>query len=449
MALRGFDGNLRKVHREILLFRRRTCEVHRISLPEQGPGRLPCTQYWLSSVMRPVRLAGAIWCVWNGWMSHQTQERDQSRERNLIDDKERLFGLSAEWLFWGLATLLAVATAIQCQASAATQMPNPGWTPSLLYGAVLWLWWAFVGSFLWKAGTRWTGLWHISLRNASLQVAVGIGVALVHVGLLHELIHWMVIVWPYLKELGFERLVFFEPGRIALDVLLYVVVWGACAASRTQIARQHEALQTAELKEQLSAARLSALQMQLEPHFLLNTLNAITALVDDGCQKEASQTLAHLNEILKSTLGREAPEKVTLAQELAVVEHYLAIEQIRFADRLRVELSIDPGALDSMVPCFLLQPIVENAIRHGITPLESAGTIHASVERDGNRLHLSVRDNGLGIHSKSRRGHGIGLRNTESRLAHFYPHKYTMSSGAVQAGGFEVSITIPYERALA
>ncbi|MEI9979388.1 MAG: histidine kinase [Edaphobacter sp.] len=292
------------------------------------------------------------------------------------------------------------------------------------------------------------GLWHISLRHASLQAVVGVVVALAHVGLLHETIHWMVFVWPYLKKLGFERLVFFEPGRIALDLLLYMVVWGACAASRTQIARQREAIQTAELKEQLSAAHLSALQMQLEPHFLLNTLNAITALVEDGCQKEASQTLAHLNEILKSTLGRETPEKVTLAQELAVVEHYLAIEQIRFADRLRVEMSIDPGALDSMVPCFLLQPIVENAIRHGISPLQNAGVIQASIERDGDMLHLSVRDNGPGLTSKANRGHGIGLRNTEGRLAHFYPQQYKMRSGDRTSGGFEVSITIPYERAL-
>lgn len=382
-------------------------------------------------------------------MNHQARMRDQDQAMELADGQKRLFGLSAGWIFWGLATLLAIATAIQCQASAATQMPNPGWMPSLLYGAVLWLWWAVVGSFLWKAADRWSGLWHISLRHASWQAVVGVVVALAHVGLLHELIRWMVFVWPYLKKLGFERLVFFEPGRIALDVLLYMVVWGACAASRTQIARQREAVQTSELKEQLSAAHLSALQMQLEPHFLLNTLNAITALVEDGCKDEASQTLAHLNEILKSTLGRETPEKVTMAQELAVVEHYLAIEQIRFADRLRVEMSIDPDALDSMVPCFLLQPIVENAIRHGISPLQNAGLIQASVERDGDMLHLSVRDNGPGLTNKANRGHGIGLRNTEGRLAHFYPQKYKFASGDGQSGGFEVSITIPYERAMA
>jgi sensor histidine kinase YesM len=382
-------------------------------------------------------------------MNHQPIKRKQSRAVDLIDEAERLFGLSAGRILWGLATLLAIATAMQCHAGAAHQMTNPGWTVPLLYGAVLWFWWAVVASFFWRAGNRWSGLWHISLKHAALQAAVGIVVALTHVGLLHQTIRWMVFIWPYLKKLGFERLAFFEPGRIALDVLLYMVVWGAYAAARTQMARQLEAVQTAELKEQLSAAHLCALQMQMEPHFLLNTLNAITALVEDGSQKEAAETLAHLNEILKATLVRETPEKVTLAQELAVVEHYLAIEQVRFADRLRVEMSIDPGALDSMIPCFLLQPIVENAIQHGISQLQDAGVIRASVERNGDMLHLSVRDNGAGLASKSNRGHGIGLRNTEGRLAHFYPDKYKFFSGAGESGGFEVSIIIPYERALA
>ena len=303
--------------------------------------------------------------------------------------------------------------------------------------------------FLWNVARRWPGLWLISRKNATLQLMVGIAVAFAHVGLLRETNQFMIFGWPYLGTIGYDKLVFFDIGRVGFEVLLYMVVWGACAAIHTQIARQQEALQTAELKQQLSSAHLRALQMQMEPHFLLNTLNAITALVEDGSQKEAVETLAHLNAILKSTLVRETPKKVSLAQELTIVEHYLAIEQVRFADRLRVEMSVDPGALDSMIPCFLLQPIVENAIRHGIAPLKEAGIIHASVEREGDLLHLSVRDNGPGLQSKSNRGHGIGLRNTEDRLAHFYPRNYEFSSGDGRSGGFEVSITSPYERALA
>ena len=366
-----------------------------------------------------------------------------------LADPNRKAVPGAGWIVGCVAVMLAVATAIQCHTGDARAIENPSWSPSLLYGAVLWFWWAGVAMFLWNAARRWPGLWLISRKNATLQLMVGIAVAVAHVGLLRETNQFMVFGWPYLGTIGYDKLVFFDIGRVGFEVLLYMVVWGACAAIHTQIARQQEAFQTSELKQQLSSAHLRALQMQMEPHFLLNTLNAITALVEDGSQKEAVETLAHLNAILKSTLVRETPEKVSLAQELMLVEHYLAIEQVRFADRLCVEMSVDPGALDSMIPCFLLQPIVENAIRHGIAPLKEAGIIHASVEREGDLLHLSVRDNGPGLQSKSNRGHGIGLRNTEDRLAHFYPRNYEFSSGDGRSGGFEVSITIPYERALA
>jgi signal transduction histidine kinase len=347
-----------------------------------------------------------------------------------------------------LTTLLAIATASECHSHAAQVVPS--WTPSLLYGAVLWCWWAGTAMLLWQVGRRWAGLWILSWRNGPAQLAAGLGIAYAHLEALTLTVRFMVWRWPHLRDIGCDRLSFLGWDRLGIEVLLYYVVWGGWAAVHSQLARQKEALQTAELKQQLSSAHLRALQMQLEPHFLFNTLNAITTLVELGRQKEAVETLAHLNAILKSTLARTTPEKVPLAQELEVVENYLAIEQVRFPDRLRVELSIDPAALDGMVPCFLLQPIVENAIRHGISQLEEDGVIRASIKRDGGLLHLSVWDNGPGLQGKSHHaGHGIGLRNTEDRLAHFYPMNYGFSSGDRETGGFEVSVTIPYERAVA
>jgi len=129
-----------------------------------------------------------------------------------------------------------------------------------------------------------------------------------------------------------------------------------------------------------------------------------------------------------------------------MVENYLAIEQVRFADRLRVEVKVDPGALDGLVPCFLLQPIVENAIRHGIARCESAGRVEASARREGDLLHLRIRDSGPGPNGQAQAGHGIGLSNTQERLAYFYREAYDMSARPLDAGGFEVAITIPYER---
>ena len=155
--------------------------------------------------------------------------------------------------------------------------------------------------------------------------------------------------------------------------------------------------------------------------------------------------LSHLNAILKATLAVSTPEKIMLAQELQTIDSYLAIEQARFTDRLRVEMKVDPTALDGLVPCFLLQPIVENAIRHGIGRREKGGVIQASVARNGDRLQLCVSDNGPGINGTSASGHGIGLKNTRERLAHFYQDSYELTISAPLSGGYAVSIIIPYE----
>jgi LytS/YehU family sensor histidine kinase len=224
---------------------------------------------------------------------------------------------------------------------------------------------------------------------------------------------------------------------------------------------QRESMRALELERQLSTAHLRALQAQLEPHFLFNTLNAITTLVELGRQQQAAEILSHLNAILKSTLKRSTPEKVPLAQELELIDNYLAIEQVRFADRLRVEIKVDPGALDGLVPCFLLQPIVENAIRHGIAPSINEGIVVATARREGSTLHLRVRDTGSGnsdsiasgdvlTHAASTAvrphdGHGIGLRNTRERLVHFYQDEFEMRAEPHNEGGFEVAISIPYE----
>ena len=235
-----------------------------------------------------------------------------------------------------------------------------------------------------------------------------------------------------------------NPNRFGMEILIYGFILGIVGSIQSQIRAQRDALGAAELQRQLAAAQLKALQMQLEPHFLFNTLNAITTLVELGRQQQAAQMLGHLNAILKRTLERDTPEKIPLSQELEIVESYLAIEQVRFADRLHVHIKVDPGALHSLVPCFLLQPIVENAIRHGIANCEGDGTVEASARREGDRLRISVRDSGPGKIAISP-GNGIGLRNTRERLSYFYPQEHSLHAGAAKAGGFEVAIDIPYE----
>jgi LytS/YehU family sensor histidine kinase len=215
---------------------------------------------------------------------------------------------------------------------------------------------------------------------------------------------------------------------------------------KVQLAAQRDSMRSLELQKQLSGAHLRALQMQLEPHFLLNTLNAATTLVELNRREEALEVLEHLNTILKSVLKRSTPSKIPLAQELEIVESYLAIERVRFADRLRVDINLDPAALDGLVPCFLLQPIVENAIRHGISQRESEGCIETTAKRVGTRMQLQVRDNGPGENGRPHPGFGVGLSNTRERLIHFYQDDYELRAFEPESGGFEVLITIPYER---
>ena len=381
-------------------------------------------------------------------MSRTRLESTGRELRKLRRRENGSIGVSV-WIGGIVATVLAVATAVQCHEYATATFPRASWIPSLIYGVVLWFWWAAIGLALWMIAWHWPKLAVISFKAAILQVLIAAGTAAAHLKILQMTLHAIVLQWPYLSEIGYEQVARFGIERMGLEGLLYMILWAIAAAMRVQIARQHEALQLAELKQQLSSAHLRALQMQLKPHFLFNTLNAITTLVEMGKQEEAVQTLAHLNAILRSTLASDVPEKVSLAQELAVVENYLAIEQIRFADRLRVEMRVDPGALDGLVPCFLLQPIIENAIRHGVSQLEDSGVVRTAIERSNGQLHILVQDNGPGLKLPWKsKGHGVGLRSTEDRLAHFYPEHYQFSSGELETGGFQVSIKIPYEQAL-
>jgi LytS/YehU family sensor histidine kinase len=207
-------------------------------------------------------------------------------------------------------------------------------------------------------------------------------------------------------------------------------------------------LKSVELQRQLAAAHLQALQSQMEPHFLFNTLNTIASLVDLGRSHEASKMLSHLDVILRRTLHQRVPGKIPFHEELRVVEGYLAIQKTRFSDRLKVHIETSEDALQGLVPCFLLQPIVENAVQHGIAPMENGGTIEARIVRSGDQLCMQVRDTGSTAQNATA-GHGIGLSSTRDRLAHFYPGMHQFTAGPLPTDGFEVIIEILYEVAAA
>jgi signal transduction histidine kinase len=208
-------------------------------------------------------------------------------------------------------------------------------------------------------------------------------------------------------------------------------------------ARERET-QTARLAAQLSEARLGALRMQLNPHFLFNSLNAITVLVRDNNTAAASRMLELLSDVLRQVLRTGEPHETTLARELEFLERYLAIEQVRFSDRLRPRVDIDPALNRAAVPRFLLQPLVENALRHGIARRADAGLLQVSARRDGEHLVLTVRDDGPGLPATPHLGSGVGLSNTGARLAALYGAGATLNVANAEGGGVIATVRLPY-----
>jgi hypothetical protein len=337
-------------------------------------------------------------------------------------------------VIFSVAVVLAMIVASEC--------PSTVYTFGFLYGWVLWGWWACVAILLWKIGQRVPQLWSLTPGTIALHVFLALALGCAHVRLLQEvgLAH---LTPEFPRQMWLHLL---SVNRLGMELLIYGFILGIGGFLQFQIRAQREAMRTLDLERQLSTARLRALQMQLEPHFLFNTLNAITTLVELGRQKPAAEMLNHLNLLLKTTLARATPEKISLAQELEFVGNYFAIEQVRFADRLRVHIAVDPVAAEGLVPCFLLQPIVENAIRHGIARCENEGLVELSAELAGGSLKIVVRNSGSVQPAAKQSGHGIGLANTRERLAHFYADNFILLAEPQTTGGFQVIISLPYEK---
>jgi two-component sensor histidine kinase len=233
-------------------------------------------------------------------------------------------------------------------------------------------------------------------------------------------------------------------------VLYYVLLLGIAHAV-LYYGRYRERERAAErLAASLTEARLQALKMQLQPHFLFNTLNAISALIPAEA-KPARRMVARLGDLLRIALEHEATQEVTLREELAFLRPYLEIEQARLEDRLTVVMEIAPETLDARVPHLLLQPLVENAIRHGIAPRIEPGRVEISATRgaDDRFLHLEVRDDGPGVDrdDQARTRKGVGLANIQSRLEQLYDGEHRFELANHPEGGAVVRIALPFRRA--
>ena len=233
--------------------------------------------------------------------------------------------------------------------------------------------------------------------------------------------------------------------RAALDVLVYWSLVGVGQAMTHFRRSQERERRAVELEARLASAQLQALRMQINPHFLFNALNSIATLVYVN-PRAADEMLGDLSELLRRSLDTMDEQEIPLAQELEFIAAYIGIEQKRFGDRLRVEQSIPDELKKAMVPALILQPLVENAIRHGIEPRRGPGLIAIEAKREDKHLHLIVRDDGRGLPGAELNGSargGIGLANTEARLQALYGQDQRFSFGKAEPQGCQVDIHLP------
>jgi two-component system LytT family sensor kinase len=229
------------------------------------------------------------------------------------------------------------------------------------------------------------------------------------------------------------------------EMMTYWAIIAASHAYDFYRESQDRALTTAQLQTRLAEARLQALQRQLHPHFLFNTLHTISALMHRDIDA-ADAMLAKLSDLLRLTLERVGTQLVPLKDELDFIHKYLDIERTRYGERLHTTFVIEPDTLGASVPNFVLQPIVENALRHGIGPKVGGGRVEVRAHHNGDWLQLVVQDDGYGVPPDKLDAFntGVGLSNTRSRLEHLYPGNHTFEFQTPAGGGLAVTIVIPF-----
>lgn len=228
--------------------------------------------------------------------------------------------------------------------------------------------------------------------------------------------------------------------------LVYWAIIGWYVASDYQDQIRDRKVRTAELERLLAQSRLEMLRTQLHPHFLFNALNAISAHVESA-PRTARWMLEQLGDLLRLALDHAEDQVIPLQRELAFVDRYMKLQKIRYEDRLDVVLDVDPTALHALVPTFILQPLLENAIRHGIATRSTPGQIEIQAWCEGDRLHLSVRDDGPGLAPDwdLERGAGVGLSNTRERLRRLYGDGQSFHIEGPVGGGVQVDLRLPLQ----
>ena len=228
-----------------------------------------------------------------------------------------------------------------------------------------------------------------------------------------------------------------------LNILLYLAIVGITLYLKHLKSLRERERQTSELRARLSEVRLEALRTQLRPHFLFNALHTVSGLMETD-PAAGRRVVRQLGELLRAGLSSSTEQEIPLRKELELAQAYLGIEQVRFQDRLQATIEADQEALDCAVPAFILQPLVENAVRHGVAPKTEGGTVSIVAGCGDGRLTLEVRDDGVGLEGPaSELQEGIGLSNTRARLRELYPDRHRFELEEPEGGGLAITVTIP------
>ncbi len=309
-------------------------------------------------------------------------------------------------------TLLALLFAWQLRLDAMYAGRRISGGQALVLALAGWYGWALLSPFV---------IW-ISRRLGTTKRAIAIHIVLAIVFTVVK----VAATTEVLRHAGFSPQSTFSLANLPLNLLTYAAIVAA-----TKFIDE---------RAMLTEARLDLLKAQLEPHFLFNTLHSIAELMHHDVEA-ADRMLTRLSELLRATLEWGGRQEIRVADELALVERYLDIERIRLGDRLTTRIDVDPAALDALVPVFVLQPIVENAVRHAIAPRKSGGTVAVKIRAEDGELKMEIEDDGPGFAAGAIER--VGLRNTRARLRQFYgADRLYIDRGAL--GGASVHLMLPF-----
>ena len=333
------------------------------------------------------------------------------------------------WLvIWAAWTALAVFLAVSASLTYYSVGQPANWSLSLRRSLAEWWLWALLTPALAWLAARFPLHGARRLRHGLIHLAVGSIVAAAKAVADRLILGWIAGVWPYLLF-----------STMALQLCLYfMIVASAHALEYYRRSRERD-----QLESRLAEARLQLLNMQLQPHFLFNTLNTIAELVHADADA-ADRMITDLSELLRRTVAMGATPDVTLATELELLSLYLSLQGARFGDRLRVSMAVDDDVRKARVPMLLLQPLVENAVRHGLARHVNAGAIEITARRAGTELLIDVKDDGPGV-IDDRVQEGVGLGNTRARLEALYSGAAGLTLSNAERGGARVSVRLPFQ----